>query len=95
MSATTHKGGSIPPLLRDAWPRHTAKRAACAAGVCVETARDWVRGKSRPLAETLLRMAAKDEAMAAALRRRLDDTRAPAARPHAPRDGAAPDAVNP
>ena len=76
MNATSGKGGPIPSLLRDAWPRHTSKLAARAAGVAFETSRDWVRGHSRPLAETLLRMAANDDAMAEALRRRLDDLRA-------------------
>ncbi len=72
MSATTQAGGAVPPLLREAWPRHAAKMAARAAGCAFETARDWVRGRSIPSAETLLRMAENDEAMAAALRRRLD-----------------------
>jgi hypothetical protein len=64
--------GRVAPLLRDAWRRHTAKRAAIAAGVSYETARNWVKGRASASAETLLRMAERDEAMAAALMRRLD-----------------------
>jgi hypothetical protein len=90
MSATTQTGGVVPPLLKEAWPRNTSKHAARAAGVAFETARDWVRGRSRPLAETLLEMAARDDAMADALRRRLDDMRADRACATAPMDRAPP-----
>ena len=69
--ATAQRGANIPPLLRDAWPRHGAKLAARAAGVAYETARDWMRGRSIPSAATLLLMAERDEALAAALARRL------------------------
>lgn len=75
MSATTEAGASIPPLLREAWPRHGAKLAARAAGCAYETARDWMRGRSIPSAATLLLMAERDEALAAALARRLDAAR--------------------
>lgn len=75
MSASAARGGAIPPLLREAWPRHGAKLAARAAGVAYETARDWMRGRSIPNAETLLLMAERDEALAAALARRLDTAR--------------------
>lgn len=75
MSASAEKGGAVPPLLREAWPRHGAKLAARAAGCAYETARDWMRGRSIPNAETLLRMAHRDEALAAALARRLDAAR--------------------
>ncbi len=74
-NASAAKGHDVPNLLRRAWPRDTAKLAACAADVPHETARHWLRGRARPLAETLLRMAERDEAMAAALAARLDDTR--------------------
>lgn len=75
MSATASKGHDVPALLREAWPRHTAKRAAIAANVPHETARNWLRDRARPLAETLLTMADRDENMAAALARRLDAAR--------------------
>lgn len=95
MNATAPDGHDVPHLLRDAWPRHTVKCAARAADVPVETSRNWLRGRARPLAETLLRMAARDEAMAAALRRRLDDMRADRARAAGPMAGATADAVTP
>ena len=82
MSATIHPGRVVPHLLRRAWPRHAAKRAATAAGVSVETARNWVKGRAAMTAETLMLMAARDEALAAALMRGLDaetDTRPRAA----------------
>ena len=75
-SASAAKGHDVPNLLRAAWGRDTAKRAALAANVPHETARNWLRGRARPLAETLLRMAERDEAMAAALSTRLDALRA-------------------
>lgn len=74
-SASAQSGRDVPDLFRAAWRNHTAKRAARAADVPVETARNWLRGRARPLAETLLRMAERDEALADALARRLDDTR--------------------
>lgn len=95
MNATLPKGHDVPALLRDAWRNHTAKRAAQAADVSHETARNWLRGRGRPLAETLLRMAARDEAMAAALARRLDDLRADRACEAAARAGANARAVTP
>ena len=82
MIATTHPGRVVPHLLRRAWPRHAAKRAASAANVPLETARNWVRGRAAMTAETLIRMAARDEALASALMRGLDaeaDTRPRAA----------------
>lgn len=74
--ATAEAGHDVPSLMREAWPRHTAKRGAIAADVPHETARNWLRRRARPLADALLRMADNDEAMAAALRRRLDAARA-------------------
>jgi hypothetical protein len=69
-------GQDVPTLLRAAWPAHAAKRAARAADVPLETARNWLRGRGRPLAETLLKMAARDADMAGALAARLDALRA-------------------
>jgi len=74
--ASVEKGHLLPPLFRAAWPRHTAKRAAQAAGVPVETARNWVRGRASPSAELLLRIADVSGGFAAALERLLDDRRA-------------------
>lgn len=76
MSATAQKGHFLPPLLREAYPRHTVKMVERQADVPHETARNWVRGKAVPSAETLLRWAARCEAMAAALRRTIDAERA-------------------
>jgi transcriptional regulator with XRE-family HTH domain len=75
MSATAEKGHDVPTLLREAWPRHTAKQAARAAGVPHETARNWLRGRATPSAETLLRAAAECERLATALERLLHDRR--------------------
>lgn len=76
MIATSKAGHFLPPLIRDAYPRDTSKRAAIAADVPHETARNWVRGKACPSADTLLLWAARCDAMAAALERLLDDRRA-------------------
>jgi hypothetical protein len=76
MIATAQKGHDVPPLLREAYPRHTAKRAANAAGVPLETARNWVRGRAVPSADTLLRMADVCERIAHALETRLHARRA-------------------
>ena len=93
-SASGFNGHDVPNLLRSAWATHTAKRAARAADVPVETARNWLRGRARPLAETLLRMAERDEQLAEALARRLADARryraAQDPRPDVPGSGAAP-----
>lgn len=69
---TVLSGRDVPGILRAAWPTHTAKRAARAADVPVETSRNWLRGRGRPLAETLLRMAERNDALRAALIRRLE-----------------------
>jgi hypothetical protein len=74
--ATAQTGHDVPPLLRDAYPRHAAKMAANAAGVPIETARNWIRGRAVPSADTLLRMADTCDRMAAALERLLDARRA-------------------
>jgi hypothetical protein len=74
MSATTAKGQILPALLRAAYPRHTAKLAARAACVPLETARNWVRGRAAPPADTLLRWAARCDALANALETYLEDT---------------------
>lgn len=71
MSSATKTMGGLATLLRDAFPRHATKRAAMAADVPVETARSWVKGKFVPSADTLLRMAERDDAMADALERLL------------------------
>jgi hypothetical protein len=69
-------GHAMPPLLREAYPQHAAKRAAAAADVPIETARTWVRGRAAPSAERLLLMADRCDAMAAALEARLRRRRA-------------------
>lgn len=78
MSATAPKGHFLPPLLREAFPRHTVKMVERGANVPHETARNWVHGKAVPSAETLLGWAARCEALADALQRTLDARRAAA-----------------
>lgn len=74
MSATTRQG-QFPPLCREAWPRHTSKKLAAALGCPVETARNYVRAKSLLSADALMRAADRDDALRAALIRRLTDAR--------------------
>lgn len=76
MTASAEMGQILPPLIREAYPRHAVKRAANAAGVPLETARNWTRGRASPTADALLRWALACEDMAAALQRRLDAARA-------------------
>lgn len=71
MRASAPMGHLLPPLIREAYPRHAAKRAARATGAPLETARNWVRGRAAPSAETLLRWADACDAFAAALEGRL------------------------
>lgn len=79
MSATARNGHDVPNLLRAAYPgQHAAKRAAQAAEVPSETARNWLRGRATPSASTLLRMAARCDRLADALERLLHDRRAAA-----------------
>lgn len=75
MTAIGQKGRDVPDLLRAAYPRHATKRAALAADVPTETARNWLRGRATPSASTLLRMAARCGRMASALERLLHDRR--------------------
>lgn len=77
MSATVRSGHVVPNLLRAAYPKHTTKRAATAANVPNETARNWLRGRAVPSASTLLNMAERCDALANALQRLLDDRRSP------------------
>ena len=63
-------------LLRDAYPRHTAKLAARAAGAPLAAAKAWAAGRFVPSADTLLRMADRDDAIADALERLLHERRA-------------------
>jgi len=76
MSATVRSGHVVPNLLRAAYPKHTTKRAATAANVPNETARNWLRGRAVPSASTLLAMAARCDRLADALERFLHDRRA-------------------
>jgi hypothetical protein len=78
VSATTEKAW-IHALLHDAYPRHTAKHAARAAEAPLGTAKGWVAGRFAPSAETLLRMAARCDAMADALERMVHARRAASA----------------
>ena len=63
-------------LLAEAYPQHTAKLAARAAGVSHRTAEAWTTGRRSPAADVLLRMAERCDRMAAALQRNLDARRA-------------------
>lgn len=76
MNASAQKGQFLPPLLREAYPTHTAKRAARAAGVPHERARGWLKGRGEPSLGFLLDWAARCDALAAALETRLHDRRA-------------------
>lgn len=58
---------TVADLLRAAWPQHTAKQAARAADGSVRTAEAWVSGRSSPSADTLLRMARRNDQLAAHL----------------------------
>ena len=66
---------SVSTLLRRAYPRHTAKLAARAAGTTPDTARAWVSGRKAPSADVLLRMADACDRFADALEARLHDRR--------------------
>jgi hypothetical protein len=63
-------------LLSAVWPRNTAKRAARCAGVSTRTAEAWTTGRRSPAADTLLRMIARNDALAAELVLRLAAVRA-------------------
>ena len=71
MTATVQMGQVSTALLREAWPRHAAKRLARALGIPFDTARNYVAGRSRLTAEALLEAAARDAALLAALETRL------------------------
>lgn len=60
-------------LMRATWPRHAAKHAARAADCPVATAKAWVQGRFTPSADTLLRMAARNDKLRAELLRRLGE----------------------
>ena len=63
-------------LLSAVWPRNTAKLAARAAGVSARTAEAWTTGRRSPAADTLLRMAERNDAFRDALVARLVSARA-------------------
>ena len=65
----------IACLLRAAWPEHTAKPAANAAGLSVRTAQGWMSERFTPSAATLLRMADRNDKLRAELVRRLTEQR--------------------
>lgn len=79
MSATAQDTDSprmdLAELMRRAWPKHAAKHAATAAGCSVRTAQDWIQRRTCPSADTLLRMAAKNQQLARELARRLETRR--------------------
>ncbi len=69
MSATTQNTRMLRPtfadVLKAVWPRHTSKQAAAAAGMSVRTAQAWVAARCSPSADTLFRMAARNDALRA------------------------------
>lgn len=65
---------TMADLLRAAFPAHTAKRAAAAGGLSHRTVQDWLQRRCCPSADTLLRLAAENEALRAELLRRLGGT---------------------
>lgn len=73
--ASALSGHVVPAVIRAAYPAHAAKLTARAAHVPVETARNWLRGRATPSAETLLRAAAECDRLASALERLLADRR--------------------
>jgi len=75
MNATTDQV-AIATLLRARWPRHAAKRVAQAAGAPIASAKDWLSGRRRMAAATLLRIAASDEVFAQKLMEELNARRA-------------------
>lgn len=71
MSAIAQMGRNLTPIFREAWPRHAAKRLARALGCPIDTARNYVAGKSRLTADALLVAAARDAALLSVLEDRL------------------------
>lgn len=67
MSATI----PIACIFRTAWPEHTAKHAAKAAGLSVRTAHGWMSKRFTPPASTLLRMADRNDKLRAELIKRI------------------------
>lgn len=61
----------VSDLLRAAWPLHTAKHAAAAAGQSYRTAEGWVAERCTPSASTLFRMAERNDRLRAELLTRL------------------------
>jgi len=59
--ATRMRGFSLVELMRRAWPKHAAKRAAQAARVSHRTAEKWVSGERTPPADKLLMMMSECE----------------------------------
>lgn len=53
----------VSDLLRRVWPRDTAKLAASEAGLSVRTAQAWMSDRCSPSWDTVLRLAAKNDAL--------------------------------
>lgn len=62
---------SIAPILRSAWPDHTAKHAARAFGVSIRTVHGWLAGRCCPSVSALLVMSDRNDKLRAELIRRL------------------------
>lgn len=62
---------SIAPILRNAWPDHTAKHAARALGVSVRTVHGWLAERCCPSVSALLAMSDRNDKLRAELIRRL------------------------
>ena len=58
---------TLADLLRGAFPTHTAKRAAAAGHISHRTVQDWIQRRCCPSADTLLKMAAENEQLRAAM----------------------------
>lgn len=61
-------------VLRRAWPRHTAKRAAAVACSSIRTAQAWVSDRCAPSLPKLLEMAQRDDNLRAEMVRLLMET---------------------
>jgi hypothetical protein len=62
---------TIAPILRAAWPDHTAKNAARALGVSVRTVHGWLAERCCPSVSALLAMSDRNDNLRAELIRRL------------------------
>ena len=63
---------TVADLLRQVWPRHTAKRAAAAGRRSHRTVQDWIQRRCCPSADDLFQMAAENDELRAVMIRALE-----------------------